>query len=113
MLPATVHKRASELLAKGEIAGRIEALKAQAAAEAQVTLVNHLNVMNRLRDNAASAGQFGPAIKAEECRAKACGIYKEKLDVKVRANLSPLERAARVASMLAMLKHQKDADDAG
>jgi uncharacterized small protein (DUF1192 family) len=76
--PETVYKRASELMSRGEIAGRIEALRAPVAKKAQITLEKHLEDLMVLRNAAVKDKKWAAAIQAEIARGKAAGIYVEK-----------------------------------
>jgi hypothetical protein len=76
--PETIYKRASELMSRGEIAGRIEALRAPVAKKAQITLEKHLEDLMVLRNAAVKDKKWAAAIQAEIARGKAAGIYVEK-----------------------------------
>lgn len=81
MKPETINKRASELLLNGEIAGRLESLRAPVREAAQISLRQHLDDLKRLRDLAEASEKYGPAIQAEVARGKASGLYVEKTEV--------------------------------
>lgn len=81
MKPETLNKRASELLAHGGVAGRIESLRAPVREAVQLTLKQHLEDLKRLRDLAEQDGKYGPAIQAEVARGKAAGLYVEKQEI--------------------------------
>jgi len=74
-----VYNKASELSANGDIRVRLAELQAKAAAANEFTVAAHLRELADLRDEARNAGQFGPAIKAEESRGKCAGFYTEKV----------------------------------
>ena len=78
---ATVIKRASELMADGDIAGRVSELREPVAEQAQITLEGHLNDLKDLRDKAAKESQFSAAISAEIARGKAAGVNVEKVEI--------------------------------
>jgi len=80
MKPETINKRASELLSEGEIAGRVAAYQAKANERAGVKLVDHLLRMDDLAKAAEKQNQFSAAIRAEELRAKASGLYVERVE---------------------------------
>jgi len=80
MKPETINKRASELLSEREIAGRIAAYQAKANERAGVTLADHLTRMAQLSEEAREVAQFSAAIRAEELRAKASGLYVERVE---------------------------------
>lgn len=88
---ATIHKRASELMRNGEVAGRIEQLQSQTAKEAQITLQSHLDDLKKLRNAAIQNGQIAAAITAEVARGKAAGVHVEKQEItQVTRSLTPL-----------------------
>ncbi len=80
MSAKVIANRASELIANGDIAVRIEALRKPAVEAAQVTLEQHLNDLKRLRDDAWASEKYGPAIQAEISRGKASGHYIERVE---------------------------------
>lgn len=80
MKPLTINKRASELLARGDIAGRLDELREPVRARAQLTLESHLQRLKDLSEAAERKGQFAAAIAAETNRGKAAGLYVEKVD---------------------------------
>ena len=75
MKPETVNRNAKATLDNSKIAARIEELREPVRKKAMLTLESHLERLNHLSLMAEQAGQFGPAIKAEESRGKAAGIY--------------------------------------
>lgn len=95
MKPETVNKRASELLANGEIAGRLAELREPVVRAAKLTLEAHLEDLRSLRDRAAEAGQYSAAITAETNRGKAAGLYLERHEL-TGANGGPLEAVTRI-----------------
>jgi len=78
MKPASINVKASELLANGKIAVRLDELRKPAIEAAQITLESHLADLKMLRDKALEAEQFSAAIAAETNRGKAAGLYTEK-----------------------------------
>jgi phage terminase small subunit len=64
MKPATVNRKAKELMDDGKIAARIKELRASAREAAEVTLEGHLNDLKKLRDEAQTLGQLSAAIIA-------------------------------------------------
>jgi phage terminase small subunit len=75
MKPATVNRNAKALLDDNKISARINELRDKAAKKVGITLSDHLTTMEDLRKKATRKTQFGAAVKAEECRAKASGLY--------------------------------------
>lgn len=81
---ATVHKRASELMADGEVTGRIAELRKPVAEMAQITLKTHLEDLLKLRNMAAKEKQYSAAISAEVARGKASGVVEPiKMDLDI------------------------------
>ncbi len=80
MKPETVHKRASELLQHGEVAGRLAAIRAKVEAKTNYTVEQHLARLAELSAASAKAGQYGPSVKAEELRGKVSGFYVERVE---------------------------------
>ena len=93
MSQAVIYNKASLLLAKGYIGVRLAELRAPAAEQAKLTLVEHLSTLERLRNNAEASENFNAAINAEVNRGKASGLYVTKMDVNI--NLSLAERMAK------------------
>ena len=81
MAPATVNRKAMELLDNGKITARLQALRQPAIEQAQLALGGHLKTLAELRDKAEADGKFGPAIQAEIARGKAAGLYSDKLEL--------------------------------
>ncbi len=80
MKAETVHKRASELLQHGEVAGRLASIRAKVEAKTNYTLEQHLERLAQLSESAEQAGQYGPSVKAEELRGKVSGFYVERVE---------------------------------
>jgi phage terminase small subunit len=77
---ATCHKRGTELVMKGAIAGRIQELRAKAEPAHLMSLEEHLQDLKMLRNAAVNNGQYGAAISAEVARGRAYGLYTEKIE---------------------------------
>lgn len=75
MLPATVHAEASRLRANRKLAAWISLGRRQAMARGTITLESHLAELESLKEEARSTGNYGAAVKAEELRGKAAGVY--------------------------------------
>ena len=87
--PSTVQKRASELMASGAIAGRVQELRGPIAKKAQITLESHLEDLQRLRDKALDAEQYSAAITAEIARGKAAGVHVERTESTITTKQLP------------------------
>lgn len=92
MKPETVKKRASELLARGDVAGTIAQLKAPAVEKAQITLETHLKRLADLSEAAEQEGQFSAAINAEIARGKAAGIAVDKAEIEHKGGVALTHR---------------------
>ena len=108
MKPETINKRASELLLNGEIAGRLESLRAPVREAAQISLRQHLDDLKRLRDLAEASEKYGPAIQAEVARGKASGLYVEKQEIS-GPNGGPVE-VTRIELVAPVIKNDDRAD---
>jgi hypothetical protein len=75
MKPATVNRRAKELMDDGKIAARLDDLRIPAVEASRLTLEKHLAALEELRDEARNIGQLSAAINAEVSRGKAAGLY--------------------------------------
>lgn len=80
MKPDTVTQAASRLLNDSNISARVDELRQPAIKKAQITLESHLERLQELSLKAEAANQYAAAIKAEEQRGKAAGIYVEKVE---------------------------------
>lgn len=80
MKPATINRKAAELMDNGKITARLEQLRKPVRERAQITLESHLERLNHLSLMAEQAEQYSAAIKAEESRGKVAGLYVEKID---------------------------------
>ncbi len=77
----SVWDRASKLAANVEVRQRVSELREQLGERTLLTLEQHVAELARLRQKAESVEQFSAAIKAEELRGKACGLYVERTEV--------------------------------
>jgi phage terminase small subunit len=79
--PESVNVAACKLMSDANISQRVEELRAPIVAKVGITLENHIARLQELSTKAEEAGQYSAAIKAEESRGKACGLYVEKVQV--------------------------------
>jgi hypothetical protein len=82
MKAETVHKRASELMANGEVKGRIAELQAQAVERALVSVQSLTEELEEARVLALQEGQPSAAVSASMGKAKLHGLLTEKVDHK-------------------------------
>ncbi len=87
--PATVWRRATELMQTPHVLARIQQLQDEAAQAVKLTLEQHLTDLKELRDKAAGDGRWSAAVAAEVARGKAAGLYVERIESKVTAQLLP------------------------
>ena len=78
--PGVVNNKASMLLARDDIRVRLSELRKPVIAAVQMTLASHLERLRELSLRAEEDGQFAAAVKAEELRGKASGLYTDKID---------------------------------
>lgn len=95
MKAPTIAVKASELLANGKVAVRIDELRKPVVAAARMTLESHLADLKMLRDRALEAEQYSAAITAETNRGKAAGLYTEKHEL-TGPNGGPVETVTRI-----------------
>ena len=90
MAVTTINRNAKALLDNNKIAARLAEIRRPAVEAAQVTLMQHLTDLRRLRDLAEASEKYGPAINAEVARGKASGLYVEhvKLDATVQGSVA-------------------------
>lgn len=86
MKPETIQQNASRLIKSSKIAARVEELRAPVVEECRLTLRNHLDTLEQLRDVAKDSGTIAAAVRAEELRGKASGLYTENMK-----SLEPME----------------------
>lgn len=76
--PETVHKRASELLANGEVTGRVTKLQGKAAQKASVTVDSLAQELEEARAIALAEKQSSAAVSATMGKAKLFGLGVER-----------------------------------
>ena len=103
MSPATVNRKAYDLLANGKIAARLVELRAPAAELAQISLGAHLAALKDVYTAALAQGQYSAAVAAEVARGKACGLYVVKVEAAAKINLGP--------NWAALIGNKSDDDD--
>ena len=77
MLPATVNRRAKDLIDNSKLRDRIAELQAPAVKQARITLESHLAELHRIKLASEAAGKYASALRAEELRGKLSGFYRE------------------------------------
>ena len=79
MKPATINRKATELMQNGTITARLEKLQAEAAERSALTVDAHLEMLATIRDEARETGRYSAAVSAETARGKVCGFYTDKV----------------------------------
>ena len=87
--PATAWRRGTELMQTPHVLARIQHLQSEVAAGVVLTMQQHLGDLKELRDKAADDGRWSAAVAAEVARGKAAGLYVERIESKVTAQLLP------------------------
>lgn len=72
---------ASRMLRDAKVVARIEELRKPVAAEAGITLENHLRDLEILRNQAVNDQKWSAAIQAEIARGRASGLYVERTEL--------------------------------
>lgn len=75
---SSINVNASKLMSDAKVAQRVAELRGAVAKKTMITLESHLADLQKLRNMAVKAEQFGAAITAEVARGKAAGIVVEK-----------------------------------
>jgi phage terminase small subunit len=80
---------------------RVQELQNRGAARATLTLSNHLENLERLRDAAVENNAYGAAVTAEINRGKAAGLYVDRKEFTVNKNndLTKLEIIKRIQEL--------------
>lgn len=80
MKPTSINEEASRLMANPAISSRVDEFRKEFAPINRLTLENHIEELNRLKELALEAGKFEAAITAEVNRGKASGLYVTKTE---------------------------------
>lgn len=82
--PESCHQKASTLAADANVRSRIEELRKPVVeavrVEAKITLESHLAEIERIKGLALQKEEYNVALKAEELRGKAVGLYVTKTE---------------------------------
>ncbi len=79
--PNTIEKRACELLKNRKVAGRVQSMREKLEKRQLLSLEEHMDELQKLRDEARVGEAYSAAIKAEELRGKLRGFYVEQHEV--------------------------------
>jgi hypothetical protein len=83
--------KAQHVLVNPKIIARIAELKAPAIAAAQITYEGHVAKLQQLRELAEASGNYPAAIRAEELRGKVAGLYVDRVETHVTADIRKIE----------------------
>lgn len=108
MADQTVWVRASELRNHSKIAVWLMAAKQAHFGDAKLSLDKHMLELERLKEMALASGNHGAAIQAEQLRGKACGFYKEQLEVTHHDPIAILEQIAAIDADMARKLAEED-----
>lgn len=78
---STVWSKASVLMSEDKVLERVAGLQSEGAKIAVYTLAEHFSRLDKLSRGAESEGKFAEAVKAEELRGKAAGLYTERQQI--------------------------------
>ncbi len=101
MQPATIWAAASRLRNLSKVQLWISAARKAGLGPTSVTLADHINELERLKEIALDTGNVGAAVQAEQLRGKAMGHYTEKLDVTVTDIADELRELQKISPELA------------
>ena len=73
--PKSAHVQACELLKNPNVSAAIEKGKKRMERATKISVEDHLEQLEELRDKALAAGNIGAAVRAEELRGKVSGHY--------------------------------------
>jgi hypothetical protein len=107
MTAPSVHQCAHELMNNPKVTSRIEAIRRPAAIGANLTLEGHLSELNRLKNIALDANKPEAAIRAEELRGKASGLYVTKVETGNPGEFAALN-AMRKQDAIAAIQNELD-----
>lgn len=88
---STVWSKASVLMSDDKVLARVAELQEEGAKIAVYTLAEHLGRLDDLSRGAESEGKYAEAVKAEELRGKAAGLYTERQQIDHTTNGEPIQ----------------------
>ena len=101
MKAEVIHVKASELLANGKVAGRVDELKAEANKRHQYTVDDLVMGLEEIRDKALAEGQYTPARQSIIDMARLLGLLDGAAKPPAECKrFDPVERASRVLNIL-------------
>lgn len=79
--PASVAQMVNTLLKKEAIIDYIESIRKEMRQDAKITLLDHVDMLQSIRDKAIAAEAYGPAVSAEMNRGKVSGLYVDRIEL--------------------------------
>lgn len=107
MKPATINRKATELMQNGTITARLGKLQAEAAERSEVSVDRHLAMLAIIRDQAMADGKYGAAVSAEVSRGKLCGFYTDRVHHSMEPDISTMTEE-EVERELAELERRRE-----
>jgi len=98
MKPATINRRAKDLIDNGKIKARLGELRKPAVKRAQMTLDDHLEDLRILRNRATKEGKLDAAIRAEIARGKHSGVAAPEKIAPVNPDGTPYQPATPIST---------------
>lgn len=96
MKPETIWKRSCELMADGNVTGRVKELKALVTERALVSVLSITQELEEARALALQEGQPSAAVSASMGKAKLHGLLVDKVDVKGGVTITTGEHDANL-----------------
>ena len=109
MKPETVNKRASELLANGEVAGRVYELRAAIEERHQITMDDLIGELEEARSQAIGLNvpQLSVAVSATMGKAKMLGFLSDKVELSGKVGFDNVPMEELTSSLNALLSKLK------
>jgi len=101
----TIQRKAHDVAQNGKVRARIDEIREPVVRDCRITLEDHLTTLDRLSVLAEENNQIPAAVKAQELRGKASGIYVERKESKIDLGITLSDDAitARLALLLGKL----------
>lgn len=114
MKPESVNRLAKQLMDHVKISSTVAEHRREARQAVKISLKDHLETLQKLRDGAESAGQYSAAVKAEEQRGKASGIYiaaeEDEREIRAMNRDDILQELAQIRAVLDTYAARSDSD---
>ena len=104
MKSETITRKAKDLIDNGNIAARLEELRAPVREKAGITLEKHLRELETLRELAKAESKYAAAIVAETNRGKASGLYVERHAIGGDSDAPPIAVTVDTSAAMAAIE---------